>query len=570
MSAAVGPFRPAGVLRLLEPKWRIAGARFRRQSAGRGGRGVLLGVVGFAFWVAAFGILYRVLKYFRGVDEIGGLLASKVLSVSLLAFLLILLLSNLVTSLSTYFLARDLDLVVAAPVDWLRFYLAKLLETLLHSSWMVLLMAVPLFTAYGIVYDGGWLFPLVALGALLPFLVIPAAIGAAVTLLLVNVFPARRARDLLSLVALLAVALLVVLLRFLEPEQLARPEGFRNLLDFITLLQTPTHPFLPSEWASRMIMNWLQSVADPLPVALLWSTAGAAVVLGATMHHRLYPAGFSKALEGTDRRLGARPAWDRAAARLFGVLPPARREFLMKDLRTFFRDTTQWSQLILLATLLVVYIFNIRALPLFTGEQVPVFLVTFVVFLNQGLAGFVLAAVAVRFIFPAVSLEGRQMWLLRSSPLNLRAMLWSKYWIGTVPLLVLAIAMTILTNILLKASPFVMALSLGTITLLTLALSATALAFGAWFPQFDTENAAQIPTSFGGLVYMMSSVGLLGLVIAIEALPVVNHLRSLRVGAGEVPPGDLLAPILVVVAICLLATILPLRMAERRLEAMEF
>jgi len=38
----------------------------------------------------------------------------------------------------------------------------------------------------------------------------------------------------------------------------------------------------------------------------------------------------------------------------------------------------------------------------------------------------VLASIAARFIFPAVSLEGRQMWLLRSSPLDLRALLWSK------------------------------------------------------------------------------------------------------------------------------------------------
>ena len=64
---------------------------------------------------------------------------------------------------------------------------------------------------------------------------------------------------------------------------------------------------------------------------------------------------------------------------------------MLKDLRLFFRDTTQWSQLILLAALLFVYLFNIKALPLFRGEQVPFFLVSVVSFLNLGLAGFVLA-----------------------------------------------------------------------------------------------------------------------------------------------------------------------------------
>ena len=86
----------------------------------------------------------------------------------------------------------------------------------------------------------------------------------------------------------------------------------------------------------------------------------------------------------------------------------------------------------------MIYLFNISALPLHSGERIPFSLVTIISFLNLGLAGFVLAAVAARFIFPGVSLEGRQMWLLRSSPLDPTAMLWSKYWFGTVPLLVLA------------------------------------------------------------------------------------------------------------------------------------
>ena len=88
---------------------------------------------------------------------------------------------------------------------------------------------------------------------------------------------------------------------------------------------------------------------------------------------------------------------------------------MLKELRLFFRDTTQWSQLILLAVLVVVYVFNIKYLPL-RGEGVTFFLVNVIPFLNLVLAGFVLASVAARFIFPSVSLEGRTLWLLRSSP----------------------------------------------------------------------------------------------------------------------------------------------------------
>lgn len=557
-----------GVATVLLPKWRTALARVREERSGTPLKLLLLALVAAGFWSAVFTVAYRVLLYARSAPEIGSFLPQKMLGVILLAFASILLLSNLVTALSTFFLAKDLDMLIAAPVDWLRLYLAKLGETVAHSSWMVALLAVPIFTAYGIVYGGGPWFWLVALGAFVPFLLLPAVIGAVITLVLVNVFPARRTRDLLSLVAIGAMAIVVVTLRVLQPERLARPEGFRNLVDFLGALQSPTSPFLPTEWTADIIMNWLNRVADPLPIVLLWSTAGAFVVLGALAHKRLYRNGFTKAQEGAEQYVRGKH-WPRFASRLLRGLPVAKREFIVKDVLLFFRDTTQWSQLILLAVLLLVYIFNIRALPLFTGERVSVLLVTMVVFLNLALAGFVLAAIAARFVFPSVSLEGKQLWLLCSSPLDLEALMWSKYWTGTVPLLVLALLITGVTNVLLQASPFMMAVSIGTITLYTLATSALALCFGTLFPQFDTENAAQIPTSFGGLVYMMASVCLLGVVIALEARPVLQFVRANQAGV----PLEIDLPMALMFAgsavLCLASTLIALRIGLRRIREID-
>ncbi len=433
---------------------------------------------------------------------------------------------------------------------------------------MVALLAIPIFTAYGLVYSGGVLFPLVAIAAFLPLLLLPAVAGTMITMMLVNVFPARRTRELLGLIALGAVALGVMLLRFMRPEQLARPEGFQNFVDYLAVLQTPTSPVLPNEWAADMIMNWLRRVADPWPVVRLWVASAISIGLGAWVHKRLFYSGYSKAQEGAERRI-RRPL---RPAVMWGLqtLPPSKREFMLKDLRLFFRDNTQWSQLILLAVLLMIYIFNIKTLPIHTGDKVPFILVTVISFLNLGLAGFVLAAVAARFIFPGISLEGRQMWLLRSSPLDPGAMLWSKYWIGTVPLLVLALAITTLTNWLLHVDGFMMAIGLGTIVLYTLAASALALTFGVFYPQFGTENAAQIPTSYGGVVYMMTSLTLLALVIMIEAVPVIGHLRAWQRGQPVGPSLELVVAGALVCLILVTATILPLRLSVRRLERMEW
>src|SRR5438552_1025074 len=555
--------------RVLEPKWRTALQRLREERSRGPGRLLILVLAASGFWLGVFGILYRILKYFRGVEDVGPLLAGKILGVVLLAFVGILVLSNVITALSSFFLARDLDLLISAPVDWLRIYLAKLGETMLHSSWMVALMAVPIFAAYGVSYRGGLLFIPYTVLSLLPLLVLPAVAGSALTLVLVNIFPARRTRDLLSIVALGAAGGLILLLRLIRPERLASPEGFRNLLDFIAVLRTPTSPFLPSEWVTQAIMSFLRGQPDLLPVALLWTTAAAFVTIGAMLHRALFASGFTKAQEGAERFV--RGEWWRwTVGTLLGFLPVAKREFVLKDVKLFFRDTTQWSQLILLAVLVVVYLFNIKALPLHRGEQVGFFYVTLVSFLNLGLAGFVLAAIAARFIFPAVSLEGRHMWLLRSSPLELRALLWSKYWVGTIPLLVLALLLTGLTNVLLQVRPFMMVVGMLTIGRLTFAIAALALGFGALYPQFETENAAQIPTSFGGLVYMMATIALLGAVLRTLWTAVYAYVRAVYEGQPVVVDAWMISWFAVAAVLCAAATALPLWVGLRRMERFEF
>src|SRR6478752_5962345 len=140
---------------LLRPKWLTARARAMANERGRGARFSILGGIGLLFWVFIYTVLYKLLVYFRGVPDLGPFLAGKLLGLILIGFFSILLLSNIITALSSFFLAKDLDLLVASPVDWLALYGAKLLETAVASSWMVVLMAVPMFAAFGFAYHGG-------------------------------------------------------------------------------------------------------------------------------------------------------------------------------------------------------------------------------------------------------------------------------------------------------------------------------------------------------------------------------------------------------------------------------
>jgi ABC-2 type transport system permease protein len=559
---------------LLRPKWLTARTRATATLPGRGARWLVIVLLGAAFWWGVYAVLARILRYFRNVPDLGPLLAGKLLGMVLVGFFGILLLSNVITALSSFFLARDLDLLVAAPVPWRALYVAKMIETVINSSWMVALMAVPLVAAFGIVYQGGPWFPLVAAAAFTPFFLLPAVVGSAVTLILVNAFPARRTRDILSVVAVLSGAGLVMLLRLLRPERLARPEGFQTLTGYLEALQAPSAPWLPSDWTERALMDWLTHVSSARPFIALWGAAIAALAVGAVLHRWLFVRGFTKAQEGASHGGTALPGRRSAPQRaVYAVLRPIgtqRRELVLKELRVFFRDTTQWSQLLLLAVLIVVYVFNVKFLPL-TGEGVSFFLRNVIPFGNLLLAGFVLASIAARFVLPAVSLEGRTLWLLRSSPLPVHDLLWAKYWVGTLPLLVVALGIVAVTNTLLQVSDFIFAVTFLSIAFLTFALSALALCFGTLFPQFETENAAQIPTSFGGLVYMMTAVVLLGAVAVLEARPVYMHLAHhfthTATDAGDWE--DLVVGFGAAGALCIASTLLPIRIALKRLAAVE-
>jgi ABC-2 type transport system permease protein len=249
--APIAPLPSSSVLRapntlwLLLPKWHMARHRLERHERGDLRRMLAVLVLGGGFWLASFLIAFRLVRYFRSAEDIGTLLSGKLLSMILLSFGSILLLSNTIAALSNFFLARDLDQLAAAPVSPWTLYRARLVETAMHSSWMVALLLVPIIAAYGAAFEAGWAFAGLAIVAGIPFLLFPAAAGSALTLLLVNIFPARRTRDLLSVITALAIAGLVILFRAARPEQLVRPEGFQNFMQFVASLDTPSSPWLP-------------------------------------------------------------------------------------------------------------------------------------------------------------------------------------------------------------------------------------------------------------------------------------------------------------------------------------
>jgi ABC-2 type transport system permease protein len=181
------------------------------------------------------------------------------------------------------------------------------------------------------------------------------------------------------------------------------------------------------------------------------------------------------------------------------------------------RDVTQWSQLLLLLALVVVYLYNFSVLDL---ERVPYMsgvIKNLYAFLNLGLAGFVMATVAVRFVFPAVSAEGAAFWIIRTAPISFRDFLWSKFWAGLIPVLLLTEGLTIAANQFLGIDPFLKVITATAIAFMCFALVGLATGYGARYPRFAADNAAQVAGSAGGVAFMIWAVAFILSVIAMLA-----------------------------------------------------
>jgi ABC-2 type transport system permease protein len=502
---------------LLLPSLWSSRNRARRRERGDTTRAWFFGLIGLAVGGAIFGGAFWLTAELADYAEFGDYLLRLGLSWLFLTFLSFLTFSGIVTALSTFFLSDDLRLLLAAPVSARRLFHARFLRTVAQSSWMVVVFIIPVLGGVGMGHCAPAAYYAVSILAMAPFVIIPIAIGTAVTLLLVNIFPARRARDILMIMGLLFAGALVLLLRMIQPEQLLRVESLPDVTDFFATLQSPATPLLPSFWAAETVFAAMQGRFNVLHMASLWTTALALIVLVAAASERWHFTGFSKAQEARKARFTKLALLDRVARAL--PISPVHRHLLVKDLKLFLRDVSQWSQLLLLLALVLVYLYNFRVLDLDKIPYMSGMVKNVYAFVNLAMAGLVMSTVCARFVFPAVSAEGAAFWIIRTAPISMRAFLWSKFWTGLLPVFVLTEGLTIAANYLLGIDPFLRIVSAVTVCFMALALVGLAIGLGARYPRFNAENPSQVAGSYGGVAFMILAVLFMILLIVLVGWP---------------------------------------------------
>ncbi|MCK5862905.1 MAG: hypothetical protein KAH38_10490, partial [Candidatus Hydrogenedentes bacterium] len=415
-----------------------------------------VGVVTIAatlLWVGAFFMFrtgFQWILIFGGQGgaafNFGDILMSRLLSILTLAIFILLIFSNILVVFSTLYRSQEVVYLLQGPIRYDHFFFARFFECIAFSSWSLAFLGSPLMLAYGLSTKASLLFYFAAFAFFIPLIVVPACIGAIISMSLVYIFPRLKLRSLI-LTAVGAVGGLFFYIHHIlrgtqwSPETLLQATG-----------QTQSWA-LPSHWAS---MGVLSAAKYQFQESLFWflllsSTALVFLLCSGAIAQRIFFPGYSY-LAGQDRQR-IRPQNRGVLNRieyLLAFLPNPTRALAVKDIKLFWRDPTQWSQFVIFFGIMAIYIANLRNSSSYYEQEMWR---SWIACLNVGSVTLILATLTSRFVFPLVSLEGRRFWIIGLAPLTFSSLVWQKFWLSIATTSLFTVGLAVLSASMLQLEP---------------------------------------------------------------------------------------------------------------------
>lgn len=469
-------------------------------------RSLLILILGLLVCLVIYLATLRVLTYFHSQNELGVILSLKIFQMAWITIFAMLIFSSMVTAVSTLYLSSDNEIILAAPIMPDEIYLLRFITTTIGTSWMVLVFSLPVFGAYARIFEAGPLFWPLLLLAVPTMALIASAAAMLATVILVFFFPARRTKDIILYLSLLFGILLYLIFRLMRPEDLVNPDQYGEFIEYFSAISAPAGPWLPAGWSANLLGSYLlDGKIDWLLSGLLLTTPAVLYFAGELAMRRWFFAGFSKSQESFGGHMRFMPT------RSF---PGSWAWIWRKELKYFLRDSSEWSQLFMVGALIVVYLYNFKALPLDRSPMPTDYLTHLIAFANIGLVGFIAASLAARFVYPSLSSERGAFYLIGSAPLSLSRFFLYKYLFYLPPFTFLTLLLVLVSNHLLDIRGPMLWISLFLSLVITWTTVAMALGFGTCFADFKSENraAAMGPGAilflFCAVLYQLSIIGM--------------------------------------------------------------
>ena len=527
--------------------------------------------VGFILVFAAsilVGLWMLFVEGFLFLDSLGGIglmLVSRLFAVFFLALGIMLTMSGVLTSYTTFFRSDETAFLFLKPLEMGSIAIYKALQSAVYSSWAFFFTIIPFIGAYAWHEKLSIFFSLVTLLFSIPLVLLFSGIGSLICLLGARWLP--RGRRLFSVLILLAAVGVVWGMHAASVTAGAVDDNATLLLTrLIPGLQVASNPLWPSWWTAEGIMamargQWARGW-------MLWGVLFAHVLLVGLLIEITGRAFFYRAWQRVNysgeivKRRGTLLG---SLDRMLGFLGADTRALIVKDVRTFLRDPAQWSQGLIFFGLLGLYFLNLRNLHY---HMLPAEWRNVIAFLNVFSVSAVMCSLGSRFVYPQLSLEGHGFWIIGLSPVNMRRVLVSKFALAVVGMTIVSVVLMYLSTRMLLVPPEVQAVALGVAVAMSLGISGLSTGLGAVFLDLKQPNPAVIVSGFGGTLNLVLS--LLFICAAVFPFGFLFHLRFVgRIAESELQQGLVLASIWTVL-ITLLATFLPLFLGGKSLKTREY
>ncbi len=461
-------------------------------------------------------------------------------SVALFGALFLLIFSSFSSVLSALYLSGDLDMLLVTPVPMRAVFIVKFFSGLLPQYGWLLALLWPLLLGYGQGMEyGGW-YILVTLLVLLLLPLLPAGLGTLLVMAVVRVIPARRARDVVSVLGgLLGVGVYVV------SQFVAEVAPYiANVRNLQTLLQLDL-PLLPSAWAGRTLIA--AGEGDGLTMLVygtLFTLLSLITFVGCVLlSERLYYIGWSNmAVQNGRVRVALQPSLTRTrqwhwlwANSWLRCIPRPVRAIFFKDWCVFPRDLRNLQQMIFPLALAGIWTFRLllgseSAAVLPSDSDVVMLAATVENVSSIGIAFFLCLTLANTIAGAGISREGRTFWLLKLAPISAWHILVGKLCLAYLPFPTVGTLFLVLVAVLRQTSFTAFWLSWTLLLLVGLGSTCITLGLGAVFPRLDWENPQQQITFLAGcLSFLIYTTYILLMLLAVFGLPMlIEMLPGLR------------------------------------------
>jgi len=496
--------------------------------------------VAFLYGVHLLGV--KMLSLMDEVELIGAILKAYLLSAIFLCLLFMLIFSNIINSLSSLFLSEDLDLPLASPLSIFSIYISRFTEVMIKSSWMVIILLIPIMTAYAANYHSPWFFHLIWPFLILPFLSLCTGTGMIIGCIMAATFPVKRTATAMKAIFVIGIGISIIILRLLQPEQLVVPEKFYDFGRFLMSLHSPAATSLPGYYLSKIIISFLQMdffhlsslSVKYLVLPLILTTASWFVFkklfikgwrkmqispaadltektnLNNPMNHQrhLNQSFLEKVIEKTGKIL---------------KLTCGETVILKKEVLIFLRTPALWIQTAMIFVIILIYIYNIQLLPAKSLASLKAELPSITAFCNIAFITFIVTAAALRFGFPSVSMERNALALILASPCSDKNYIKVKFLASALPLMLLALLLSTTSSYLFESATLVTITVILDTLLLAVTITSFALMFGVIYGNLNSADFTEIPSGFGGMIFMIWSSVFTIVFLGLQAYPFYMH-----------------------------------------------